>query len=255
MAETSPQPVAGASTFDIGGVLGSGFSISFGNIVPFGLLALIVTSPSFLYGILVATGGMGASGLSQALASILQLLLNSVATAALIYGTMQVLRNQAVSLNDCLSRGFALVFPVIGLIILVSLIIGVGFLLLIVPGLIAATMLWVAIPAAVIERPGVIESMKRSVELTKGNRWRVFGLLVIVFIIQLVVGLILGAIFGFGMAAGGAVGGAAVVFVIFQWLIQAFFAVLYAVLIAVSYQQLRIAKEGGSLDQIASVFD
>lgn len=255
MAETSPQPIAGASTFDIGGVLGRGFSVTFGNIVPFGLLALIVTSPSFLYGILVVSGGMGASALSQFLTSILQLLLNSVATAALIYGTIQVLRNQPVALNTCLSRGFALVFPVIGLIILVSLIIGIGFVLLFVPGLILATMLWVAIPVAVIERPGVVASMKRSAELTKGNRWRIFGLLVIVLVIQIVIGVVLVSIFGVGAMAGGGVAGGSIVFVLFQWLIQAFFAVLYAVIIAVSYQNLRIAKEGGSLDQIASVFD
>ena len=255
MAETSPQPVAGAGSFDIGNVLGSGFSITFGNIVPFGLLALIVTLPSLLYGILVATGGMGASTLSQMLTLILQLLLNSVATAALIYGTIQVLRGQAISLNDCLSRGFALVFPVLGLVILVTLIIIVGFLLLIVPGFILATMLWVAIPVAVVERPGVIASIQRSVELTKGNRWRIFGLLIIILVIQGVIGFILALIFGIGMAAGGAVGGPSVVAVIVQWLIQAFFAVLYAVLITVSYQQLRIGKEGGSLDQIASVFD
>ena len=97
--------------------------------------------------------------------------------------------------------------------------------------------------------------MKRSAELTKGNRWRIFGLLVIVFVIQIVIGVILVSIFGVGMVAGGGVGGGSIVFVIFQWLVQAFFAVLYAVIIAVSYQNLRIAKEGGSLDQIAAVFD
>ena len=60
--------------------------------------------------------------------------------------------------------------------------IGVGFVLLIVPGIILALMWALTIPVAVIEDTGLRDSVNRSAELTKGHRGRVFvlGLLVIV---------------------------------------------------------------------------
>lgn len=60
--------------------------------------------------------------------------------------------------------------------------IGVGLVLLIVPGIILALMWALTIPVAVIEDTGLRDSVNRSAELTKGHRGRVFvlGLLVIV---------------------------------------------------------------------------
>ena len=60
--------------------------------------------------------------------------------------------------------------------------IGVGLVLLIVPGIILALMWALTIPVAVIEDTGLRDSVNRSAELTKGHRGRVFvlGLLVLV---------------------------------------------------------------------------
>ncbi|HVQ59702.1 MAG TPA: hypothetical protein VMS60_12415 [Solirubrobacterales bacterium] len=58
-----------------------------------------------------------------------------------------------------------------------------GFLIFVVPGLILLTMWSVIAPAIVIERTGAIGSFRRSRVLTKGNRWRIF--LVILAILAL----------------------------------------------------------------------
>lgn len=60
--------------------------------------------------------------------------------------------------------------------------IGVGFVLLIVPGIILALMWALTIPVAVIEDTGLRDSVNRSAQLTKGHRGRVFviGLLFLV---------------------------------------------------------------------------
>jgi hypothetical protein len=50
----------------------------------------------------------------------------------------------------------------------------VGFVLLIVPGIILALMWALTIPVAVIEDKGLRDSVNRSAELTKGSRGRVF---------------------------------------------------------------------------------
>ncbi len=53
--------------------------------------------------------------------------------------------------------------------------IGIGFVLLIVPGIILSLMWALTIPVAVLEDKGLRDSVERSAELTKGHRGRVFA--------------------------------------------------------------------------------
>lgn len=73
--------------------------------------------------------------------------------------------------------------PLIAVSILAGLGIGIGFLLLIVPGLILLTLWSVAAPVLVIERPGVLGAFGRSRELVRGYGWPVFGTIVLVFLL------------------------------------------------------------------------
>jgi hypothetical protein len=65
-----------------------------------------------------------------------------------------------------------------------------------VPGLIALTFLAVVAPAVVIDRAGVTGALTRSRELVSGHAWRVFGVIVVLFLITAVIGGILSAIGG-----------------------------------------------------------
>ncbi|MDQ3675552.1 MAG: hypothetical protein M3401_01930 [Actinomycetota bacterium] len=100
---------------------------------------------------------------------------------------------------------FQSVVPVLVPLILASLLfglgVGVGLLLLIVPGLFLATIWAVVSPVVVLEQPGVIASFDRSRKLVRGHAWQVFGVVVIFIAIFIVVAVILGAI---GAALGGA---------------------------------------------------
>lgn len=88
--------------------------------------------------------------------------------------------------------------------VLRSIAIAIGFVLLIVPGLILLTVWAVTAPAIVVERRGAIEAFGRSWELVRGQSWQVFGVLVVVFLLVLVVTAILTAI-------GAAIGAVAIV--------------------------------------------
>ncbi len=97
------------------------------------------------------------------------------------------------------SETFGRVSPKLGAIIvagiLLGLAIGIGLVLLIIPGLFLLT-IWVAvIPAIVLENRGIIESFGRSRELVRGHGWNVFGVIVLTFLlligISLVVALVL----------------------------------------------------------------
>lgn len=246
--------------FRVGRVLTQTFSIFFRNIAPFGLLALVLTSPTYLYHVLVGPPDMGAYvqnpwGDSVAIIlGILNWLLTYLVTAALVYGTLEDLRGNKVSVGECFSQGLARMFPVLGVAIVATIIMGIGLVILIVPGIIAIIMLWVAIPVAVVERRG-LGSLSRSAQLTKGHRWQLFGLFLILLLI------VFGVSFGFGalsagiMIAGELSDAAFAGLLATQWLAGAVIAIFMAVLYAVSYHDLRVAKEGLDTNQIASVFD
>jgi len=91
--------------------------------------------------------------------------------------------------DNTMGELFSSVSPVLPALIAVSILgalgIGIGFLLLIVPGLILLTLWSVVAPVTVIERPGVFRAFGRSRELVRGYGWPVFGTIVLVFLLVL----------------------------------------------------------------------
>jgi hypothetical protein len=65
--------------------------------------------------------------------------------------------------------------------------IGIGFLLLIVPGLYLLTIWLLIVPAIMLEGHGVMSSFGRSRELVRGYGWSVFGVIVLTVAISLAV--------------------------------------------------------------------
>jgi hypothetical protein len=102
---------------------------------------------------------------------------------------------------------FSSAAPYIGTLILNGILAGIaifiGFILIIVPGLILLTIWAVISPSIVVEDKGVFEAFGRSRELVRGNGWNVFIVIVLAFLIVFAVGTVLGVI---GAAAGDAVG-------------------------------------------------
>jgi hypothetical protein len=78
--------------------------------------------------------------------------------------------------------------------ILLGIAIGLGLLLLIVPGLVVLTLWIFVIPAIVLENRGIGDAFGRSRELVRGNGWSVFGVIVLTFVLLLGVSLALSLI-------------------------------------------------------------
>jgi hypothetical protein len=97
--------------------------------------------------------------------------------------------------------------PYIGTLILNGILAGIaifiGFILIIVPGLILLTIWSVVSPSIVVENKGVFEAFGRSRELVRGNGWNVFIVILLAFLIVFAVGTVLGII---GASASDAVG-------------------------------------------------
>ena len=205
--------------------------------------------------------------------------------AATAYGTFQYLRGQPVRFWQSLQRGVAVLLPSTGIILIIglgALLIGLIFFIPVLATLgdiesiesIVGLVLWVffatfalfaifaaigvrvwmAVPVAAVERPGIFASFRRSWSLSRGHAWRMFGVLLI---------MIAGS-FGASMAASGVivvllltVGGMTGMLVGqgLNILLSIVTNALFAIAGAVSYVELRRAKEGFGLEDIAAVFD
>jgi hypothetical protein len=125
------------------------------------------------------------------------------------------------------------VLPLIGLAIVAGFAIAIGFVLIIIPGLILLTWWSVAAPALVIERAGVFGSLGRSRDLVRGNGWNVFGTILLVLLIDIAVNIVAAII---GAALGDAGRG------VVDWIA----ATLTAPIVALTSSVLYFALVGGA---------
>ena len=79
-----------------------------------------------------------------------------------------------------------LVTPRIPSLILLAIstyaVIYVGMIFLLIPGIIVALKMTVAVPALFVEEKRVFETMARSAELTRGNLWKILGVIVLIYL-------------------------------------------------------------------------
>ena len=99
------------------------------------------------------------------------------------------------------------------------------------------------------------ESLGRSKDLTEGYRWPIFGLVVVYFaltsVLQYGLNPLLAALGASALAGPGGV----TLSVLVDPIANVVGGVLGAVGSAVIYAQLRTAKEGAAVDELATVFD
>lgn len=82
-------------------------------------------------------------------------------------------------ISDVIARGLRTLPVVAAADIVASLIAFAGLFFFVIPGLLAAVRLAVSAPAAASERVSWPDAIRRSFSLTRGNAWRVFGLILI----------------------------------------------------------------------------
>jgi uncharacterized membrane protein len=251
----------------IGRILNTAFGAIFGNLfVMLGIAFLFAGLPqgviSYFQRSVAQQLAAGSISLGQyfgivILGSLLNMVFTVLAQGALVRATIASSHGERATFGECLSTACRRLLPLLGLGIISGLGVGFAAILLIVPGIILAIMWYVAAPVVIAEREGVFAALGRSAELTEGERWNVFVVLLILF--ALLVGLvILAAIVGgiagaTGMLSGGGnamaflVGGATMV----SGTISA--AIAGALPTAV-YIELRGLKEGPETQGLDAVF-
>jgi hypothetical protein len=137
--------------------------------------------------------------------------------------------------------------PVIGPLILVSFVAalgeGVGFVLLIVPGLFLLTIWSVFAPVIVLERPPGLDALGRSRDLVRGNGWRVFRVILVLVVLVDALGA------GVGIVKPSA---GTVVVIVIRVVLDTLALPLAALASAVLYFELRRTRELGEDRQVGA---
>lgn len=238
---------------DVGKILGQTFSIFFGNFPAFMAICAIVLLPAL---VLQAWQQMDAfnnpmePNLGLMIVGVLvSFVLQPIATGALTFGVFSAIRERKASITDCLSVGLRRALPVLGVSLVVGILTGLGYMLCLVPGIILMTMWVAAVPAAVVEEIGVGDALRRSSDLTRGHRWIVFGVVLVIALF----GLLLGGGMAFVIAA--TLGESVLMIIVLNTVVTLFSSGLQATFPTLIYYHVRASKETIDLDEIAAVFD
>lgn len=240
--------------FSAGSALGRGFGIWIKNLPSFLILSIICYSPLLAYTAVSFSGTLTLDSITTWtwIALALGLIIQNVAAAAILYGVIQQLRGQHAGIGESLGVGLKRLFPVLGVGIVVGLAVLAGMIALIIPGIIIACMLYVAVPAAVVERPGVGGALKRSQELTSGYKMQIFGIVLILFLIDFVIDYLLKKSFLDPQTLS------EMSVKKYLWIslgASIVHASLTAAVTGVVYHDLRVAKEGVATEDLAKVFE
>ncbi len=107
----------------------------------------------------------------------------------ILTGFLTVLMGKAVlgkpvTFKEALREATPRLLPLLGLTVLYTLAILVGAIFCLIPAIIPYTFWALASPAFILERGTVMESFRRSVKLVSGMFWRVFGILLLAYVIS-----------------------------------------------------------------------
>jgi MFS family permease len=247
--------------FRIGQVFSRAWSVFSGNFLKFMVVTGIASLPPLLIpqpSPATPENPFGGVGLTFFLVMFLTIVLGVLSQAIVLYGAFQDMRGRPVSLADCLKVGLHRFFPIVGLALSEGVAVMLASMLLIVPGMILYMMWFVATPVCVVEQLGPFRSLGRSRELTKGHRWKLFGLMLVILIPALIVGAILGvviAVLGTGGFLSMSTALATPLGQVVNLIWSAAWSAFYAVMVVVTYHDLRVAREGIDTEQIAAVFE
>jgi hypothetical protein len=109
-------------------------------------------------------------------------------------------------------------------------------------------MTYCALPVCVVEGEGPFSSITRSAQLTKNHRWGLFGVTAIIFMVNLILGFAIARL-AFPSAYN------AMIHALLDYFQSVVVSAFTAVMSVIIYNDLRVAREGVDVDEIAAVFD
>ncbi len=263
-----------------GEMMGESISAYFGNFFKYSLLAALAVLPLAVWGFFLFRNvdmydisGFKSLGYQITAIGILSSFLQSIAVGAIIYGVFKKKSSQSASFFQCLGVALSKLHRLIGVtivILIASVLIYLPFLLgafipilgilIIIGGLIPILMFltasYLAPAVVVVESKGIFESLKRSFDLTRGNRSKIFAILLVFGVVNKVIDYVISTVLGGGASPTmESILDQAEMSMWVNLVITVFFAALGAVAVALVYHRIRSKLEGLNDLELAALFD
>ncbi|HWB42844.1 MAG TPA: hypothetical protein VG500_16395 [Gemmatimonadales bacterium] len=242
MVPTTLRPLS------VGEILDVSFTLYRRHFATLGTVAVLCSGLPVLLSLYIeASGGVLQNLQLTLLYYVVFTVLSSIATAATVFVVSESYLGRPLSARGALQRATPMLGRLIVCSLLLAIVVGFGFLLFMIPGIVLLSGLLLAFPSLVLEAGNSpTGALSRSWSLTRGSRWRMLGLLVTLVILLYVPIVALGAIATVAFPADGILTLAVVG--VMQMLL---YPLLYCVL-TVAYYDLRVRKEGFDLEVLAS---
>lgn len=216
-------------TWNLDSALVTTFTLVRDNFAAFFAVALLFNAPSLIIGF-VDDG--------FAVALVVGIVAHILLTVCLTVGAIQAMAGARPSFTLLVQQ---IKRPDLGKLLALGIaqnvVIMLGLMAFIAPGLYVLSLWMVAMPVLIVERSTVGGALDRSAALTRERRWLVLGIFVLVAIPAILVVEILGALTGIAIVT---------------WLLEAALSTVLVSLTVVFYALLRGEKEGVTPQQIAA---
>ena len=194
----------------IGGVLDSGFKLfkaSFKNVFALAFVGAVISSVPNIYMTRSLEATMpDATPVPEAIQQlfgaeffglmVLMMIVTIVVFAAILARMGAVATGTECSVGDALGRALRRAPALFVAGILYSLLVGIGMVLLVIPGIILAVSLYGTMYLVVIDRLGPVAAIKQSHKLVWGDWWRTATILTVALIIGMAVFVLVGIVAG-----------------------------------------------------------
>jgi hypothetical protein len=253
-----------------GEILDHAFAMYRSDFTGYFMAALIPSLPTIAVWMAMGTMLNGTSDVEGTFSAIQLLVMPySLLSGLLVWGAVtyradRAYHGETVSLSQSYGAVFRRFFPLFATAVLLMLLVTVGMVFLIIPGLLLLIMMFAAMQVSLLEGRGPIESLSRSRALARGAWGRIAGIMIILSIITSLPAFVVGVAGALGVAAIDPAlameAGGAVPFALTQIVATVLGAVtmpLMAIGLLVLYYDRRIRQEGLDLqlgtEQLATI--
>ncbi|MFO8040196.1 MAG: hypothetical protein R6U67_12190 [Sodalinema sp.] len=186
---------------EVGDYFDMGWKIFKDNFSSFLTLALVIDLPLAIIQIFVPVSDnpeeMANPSNSLALGfAVLLIVLSIVSILSALIMTESSVLNRPIEVASAIQQGFSRLIPSLLVVIVSTILVAVGFILLIVPGIYIANLLYFVLYAVALRGQG-LDALSYSRDLVKGQWWKIFGRSVLISFGFGVVTFVVMAVFGF----------------------------------------------------------
>lgn len=198
------------------------------------------------------TSDSGSAVVGALLGAFLQGAAIALGVAACIKVISAAYLGDRAGVGDSLRYGMSRILALMGAYVLVTLILIPSFIALIIPGIYLAIKLAVTFPAVIVERAGPGTAIGRSFNLMRGNWWRAFAVVVVVFLIEIVINFaVVSVLIPAVLADDVSEVTVAILTTIVNIIVFSITYPLWASVLTVLYYDLRVRNEGFDLQLLA----